>query len=57
MKGSTVHNSFNFRKNLKEEGTEGMMEETTKIPQATAKRLPLYHRYLKYLDESGKERV
>lgn len=34
-----------------------MMEETTKIPQATAKRLPLYHRYLKYLDESGKERV
>lgn len=33
------------------------MEENTKIPQATAKRLPLYHRHLKYLNESGKERV
>ncbi|WP_163652090.1 redox-sensing transcriptional repressor Rex [Listeria sp. PSOL-1] len=34
-----------------------MMDETTRIPQATAKRLPVYHRYLKYLHESGKERV
>lgn len=28
-----------------------------KIPKATAKRLPLYHRYLRYLLESGKTRV
>lgn len=28
-----------------------------KIPKATAKRLPLYHRYLRYLLESGKIRV
>lgn len=28
-----------------------------KIPKATAKRLPLYHRYLRYLLEAGKNRV
>ncbi|MCA0989622.1 redox-sensing transcriptional repressor Rex [Guptibacillus algicola] len=31
--------------------------DQTKIPQATAKRLPLYHRYLKNLSASGKQRV
>ncbi|GIN23374.1 MAG TPA: redox-sensing transcriptional repressor Rex [Bacillus bacterium] len=34
-----------------------MNEETTKIPQATAKRLPLYYRFLKNLHASGKQRV
>lgn len=29
----------------------------TKIPRATAKRLPIYYRYLSMLDESGKDRV
>ena len=28
-----------------------------KIPKATAKRLPLYYRYLKYLFSSGKKKV
>lgn len=32
-------------------------EHTTKIPQATAKRLPLYYRFLKNLHSSGKQRV
>jgi redox-sensing transcriptional repressor len=37
---------------------DGMMnEETMKIPQATAKRLPLYYRFLKNLHASGKQRV
>ncbi|WP_377891855.1 redox-sensing transcriptional repressor Rex [Alkalihalobacillus sp. R86527] len=31
--------------------------DQTKIPQATAKRLPLYYRYLKNLSASGKQRV
>ncbi len=31
--------------------------EQTKIPQATAKRLPLYYRFLKNLHSSGKQRV
>jgi redox-sensing transcriptional repressor len=31
--------------------------ETMKIPQATAKRLPLYYRFLKNLHSSGKQRV
>jgi redox-sensing transcriptional repressor len=31
--------------------------QTTKIPQATAKRLPLYYRFLKNLYDSGKKRV
>lgn len=30
---------------------------STKIPQATAKRLPLYYRFLKNLHSSGKQRV
>ncbi len=30
---------------------------TTKIPQATAKRLPLYYRFVKNLHSSGKQRV
>ncbi|MGY3779121.1 redox-sensing transcriptional repressor Rex [Isobaculum melis] len=30
---------------------------TQKIPQATAKRLPIYYRYLKILNDAGKERV
>lgn len=34
-----------------------MSNETTKIPQATAKRLPLYYRFLKNLHASGKQRV
>lgn len=32
-------------------------EYTTKIPQATAKRLPLYYRFVKNLHSSGKQRV
>ncbi|RDI37917.1 redox-sensing transcriptional repressor Rex [Falsibacillus pallidus] len=34
-----------------------MTQELTKIPQATAKRLPLYYRFLKNLHSSGKQRV
>lgn len=34
-----------------------MSQETLKIPQATAKRLPLYYRFLKNLHSSGKQRV
>jgi len=34
-----------------------MSNETAKIPQATAKRLPLYYRFLKNLHTSGKQRV
>lgn len=34
-----------------------MTNDTTKIPQATAKRLPLYYRFLKNLHSSGKQRV
>lgn len=36
---------------------EYMTNETTKIPQATAKRLPLYYRFIKNLHSSGKQRV
>lgn len=31
--------------------------DQTKIPQATAKRLPLYYRFLENLQASGKHRV
>ncbi|WP_445506866.1 redox-sensing transcriptional repressor Rex [Niallia sp. 03190] len=34
-----------------------MSNEVMKIPQATAKRLPLYYRFLKNLHSSGKQRV
>jgi redox-sensing transcriptional repressor len=34
-----------------------MSNETMKIPQATAKRLPLYYRFLQNLNASGKQRV
>lgn len=34
-----------------------MSNETMKIPQATAKRLPLYYRFLQNLHSSGKQRV
>ncbi|MEW9503266.1 redox-sensing transcriptional repressor Rex [Jeotgalibacillus marinus] len=34
-----------------------MSQEKIKIPQATAKRLPLYYRFLKNLHASGKQRV
>jgi redox-sensing transcriptional repressor len=34
-----------------------MSNETMKIPQATAKRLPLYYRFLLNLHSSGKQRV
>ena len=34
-----------------------MASESTKIPQATAKRLPLYYRFLQNLHASGKQRV
>lgn len=34
-----------------------MTNEPMKIPQATAKRLPLYYRFLKNLHSSGKQRV
>lgn len=27
------------------------------IPKATAKRLPIYHRYLRFLYDAGKERI
>ncbi|WP_110926850.1 redox-sensing transcriptional repressor Rex [Bacillus massiliglaciei] len=33
------------------------MHEQMKIPQATAKRLPLYYRFIKNLHSSGKQRV
>jgi len=28
-----------------------------KIPKATAKRLPIYYRYLRFLHDAGKDRV
>jgi redox-sensing transcriptional repressor len=34
-----------------------MSKETNKIPQATAKRLPLYYRFIQNLHASGKQRV
>ncbi|KUP04321.1 redox-sensing transcriptional repressor Rex [Bacillus coahuilensis m2-6] len=34
-----------------------MIQETAKIPQATAKRLPLYYRFIQNLHSSGKQRV
>lgn len=34
-----------------------MSNDTMKIPQATAKRLPLYYRFIKNLHSSGKQRV
>ncbi|XJZ27596.1 redox-sensing transcriptional repressor Rex [Bacillota bacterium Lsc_1132] len=34
-----------------------MNNDTMKIPQATAKRLPLYYRFLNHLHSSGKQRV
>lgn len=34
-----------------------MSNETMKIPQATAKRLPLYYRFLQNLHSTGKQRV
>ncbi|MDQ0221373.1 redox-sensing transcriptional repressor Rex [Peribacillus cavernae] len=34
-----------------------MNQEQVRIPQATAKRLPLYYRFLKNLHSSGKQRV
>ncbi|MBA4538589.1 redox-sensing transcriptional repressor Rex [Bacillus aquiflavi] len=34
-----------------------MQNETNKIPQATAKRLPLYYRFIQNLHASGKQRV
>lgn len=34
-----------------------MSRETNKIPQATAKRLPLYYRFIQNLHASGKQRV
>lgn len=34
-----------------------MNNGTTKIPQATAKRLPLYYRFINHLHSSGKQRV
>ncbi|WP_462412664.1 redox-sensing transcriptional repressor Rex [Neobacillus sp. Marseille-QA0830] len=34
-----------------------MANETAKIPQATAKRLPLYYRFIQNLHASGKQRV
>src|SRR6476620_7549729 len=38
-------------------GRKVMKSEQMKIPQATAKRLPLYYRFLKNLHASGKQRV
>ncbi|HFM5555874.1 TPA: winged-helix domain-containing protein, partial [Enterococcus faecium] len=34
-----------------------MREKTDTLPKATAKRLPLYLRYLKLLDDSGISRI
>ena len=47
------------RKNcqVSKRGDEIMTNESLKIPQATAKRLPLYYRFLKNLHSSGKQRV
>lgn len=36
---------------------EGIIMTDKKIPKATAKRLPLYYRYLRFLHEAGKNRV
>jgi len=36
---------------------EGKLMEQNKIPQATAKRLPLYYRFLNNLNQQGKKRV
>src|SRR6476620_2147389 len=38
-------------------GRKVMKSEQMKIPQATAKRLPLYYRFLENLHASGKQRV
>jgi len=37
--------------------SEGNKMKETNIPKATAKRLPLYYRYLKFLFDSGKKKV
>lgn len=34
-----------------------MAEETTKVPQATSKRLPLYYRFLQNFANAGKKRI
>lgn len=44
--------NFNYEK-----VSECTMGTMNKIPKATAKRLPIYYRYLRYLHEDGKERV
>lgn len=36
---------------------EGFLMEEIKIPKATARRLPLYYRYLIFLNDEGKEKV
>lgn len=33
------------------------MSSTNEIPKATARRLPIYHRYLRYLHNAGKARI
>lgn len=33
------------------------MSSTNEIPKATARRLPIYHRYLRYLHNAGKTRI
>ena len=35
----------------------GKKMSTQKIPKATAKRLPIYYRYLRFLNDAGKDRV
>lgn len=33
------------------------MSNSVEIPKATARRLPIYHRYLRYLHDAGKKRI
>ena len=35
----------------------GLLMDEIKIPKATARRLPLYYRYLIFLNDEGKEKV
>lgn len=42
---------------MKGKGDKQSMSDQDQIPQATAKRLPLYYRILQHLSESGKSRI
>lgn len=51
-----MYRSSRKKTNLKKD-KDGENMENKQIPKATAKRLPLYYRYLKYLFTSGKKKV